>query len=93
VNIVGFAPLGIIVCAYLELSRTRSAAIFYTILIGAILSCTVESLQAFIPRRASGITDIITNTSGSALGAWLAGSAAIHKLLEKMKLVSLHGPV
>jgi glycopeptide antibiotics resistance protein len=52
--------------------RSRWRAILFTILSGAGLSFAIEVLQFYIPQRGSGITDIITNTLGAALGALLA---------------------
>ena len=70
-NIIGFIPLGLIVCAYFKCTQSRSRAIVSAILVGAMLSFTIEVLQFFVPPRYSGITDIITNTLGTALGAIL----------------------
>lgn len=86
-NIAGFVPLGLVVCAYLALTNSRRTAIAYTILIGASLSFVIEMLQAWIPRRNSGITDIITNTLGSALGAAIAHSILIRGILARMRLI------
>ena len=71
-NIVGFVPLGFIVCAYLACTRSPRQAILYATLAGGSLSLVIEVLQFYVPPRGSGITDIITNTLGAAFGAMLA---------------------
>ena len=71
-NLVGFVPLGFLFCAYCACARSRWQAIVYAILAGAILSFSIEVLQAYIPQRFSGMTDVITNTLGTWFGARLA---------------------
>ncbi len=85
-NIAGFIPLGVVLCAYLMSTRGRGRSIAYTIVIAATLSFMIEVLQAFIPRRNSGTTDVITNTLGAALGAALAGAVVVRQLLRKLRL-------
>ncbi len=86
-NIAGFVPVGFVVCAYLAVTRSRRNAIPYAILAGGILSFVIEVLQYYIPRRASGMTDIITNTLGAALGAVLARPNVVRVVLRRMDSV------
>jgi VanZ family protein len=46
-----------------------------------MLSIAIEVLQAYIPRRVSGTTDIITKTLGATLGAGLARPGAVRRFL------------
>ena len=83
INIAGFVPLGMILYAYLSMTRVRPRAILVATLIGCVLSLTIEILQAYIPARISGTTDIITNTTGTALGAWLARTSLVRAILAR----------
>jgi VanZ family protein len=83
-NIAGFVPVGFLVCAYLGVTGSGKHAIVYAILVGGILSFVIEVLQFYIPSRGSGITDIVTNTLGAALGALLARPSLVRILLRGM---------
>jgi VanZ family protein len=68
-NIAGFIPLGLFATAYFRsfqyMKRPALAAIFA----GGCISLLIEIVQAYLPTRFSGVTDIITNTMGTAIGA------------------------
>ena len=86
-NLIGFMPLGVVLAAYFALSRSRKQSILLVWLCGACLSFTIEFSQYFVPRRGSGWTDVITNSTGALLGAlvvrpeWVWGGLRLVKLV------------
>lgn len=79
-NIGGFMPLGFFLCALFKRSLRFRNAVLYATLFGGLLSLSIEVLQAYIPQRGSGLTDVMTNTLGTALGALLVQSKLASRL-------------
>jgi len=71
VNIFGLVPLGFCSAALWAWLKGPRHCLLYSTLFGLAVSLTIEMLQAFMPTRSSGSTDLITNTLGAALGAGL----------------------
>ena len=72
VNIAGFIPFGFCVLGYLGLSHPIKYPGATTIILGLLTSLIIETLQAFLPTRTSGMTDLVTNTLGTAIGVLVA---------------------
>lgn len=74
VNLFGFVPFGYLVCHYWRrrFDGTRGRAALAGLAIGALLSLTIETGQIWLPTRVSSLTDLLFNSAGSAIGAWLA---------------------
>lgn len=86
VNIAGFVPLGFLLSAFLWCTTRSQRPVRTAILIGALISLTIELLQAYVPQRSSGMTDIITNTLGTAMGAILCGQQKVKAVLARLGL-------
>jgi hypothetical protein len=89
INIGGFVPLGFFFCAYFTSMRGLDRPVLATIVLGGVVSFTIEVLQAFLPTRDSGLTDIITNTLGTGIGAMLYSCGWVHALFAIVGLA--HG--
>jgi hypothetical protein len=94
-NIAGFIPLGALFYLYFLRGHARGQAAGLTILLGGTTSLLIEILQAFIPQRVSGMTDLITNTLGTCMGVWLLQPQAIRVMLEKVGILTItsHGAI
>jgi hypothetical protein len=92
INIGGFIPLGFFFCAYLTMARQIGRPALATITVGAAASITIEVLQAYLPTRDSGMTDLITNTLGTGLGVLLYRWQArlLHKTLSRILGAALY---
>lgn len=84
VNVLGFVPLGFFFCLFAASKEGKSNSHTKVILFGALISLLIEVLQSFLPTRASGVTDVITNTLGTALGAYLSGLRLVSKALPSL---------
>lgn len=84
-NIGGFVPLGFFFCAYFSLKPFSKRAALLTTILGALVSITIEVLQAYLPTRDSGMTDIITNTFGTWVGVMLYRYVAARGFLAKQE--------
>lgn len=71
INVAGFIPLGFCYCAYWARRRSMRAAAWRAIALGVAVTFTIEILQALLPTRQSGVTDLFTNTLGTCIGAAL----------------------
>lgn len=72
INIAGFIPLGFFFQAYFSERKIKRGAAA-AIILGGIVSLTIEILQSYLPTRSSDMSDVITNTAGTLLGTMLYG--------------------
>jgi VanZ family protein len=68
INVAGFIPCGFLFAVFLSEIRIVKYPAWTAISIGLLISLTIEVLQAFLPTRSSGATDLITNTLGTGAG-------------------------
>jgi hypothetical protein len=92
INIAGFVPLGFFFFAYFVSVRSMKRPVLATILLGAATSLTIEVLQAFLPTRDSGMTDLITNTLGTAIGTMLYSCKPMQTLFATVGLAGMLPP-
>jgi VanZ family protein len=87
VNIWGFAPLGFLLNAVLWRFKSRRRSFRTSVLLGALLSLIIEVLQYFLPMRVSDSMDVLTNTLGTMIGAWLYILEVDHGWLARVPVV------
>jgi VanZ family protein len=71
INICGFVPFGFAVAAFLSASGGGNKSIWAGVLVGFLVSLTIETIQTWLPTRDSDLTDVMTNTVGTWVGVML----------------------
>ncbi len=71
INLVGFAPFGVTLYAFLFACGRRRYVGSTVVIAGLLASLTIETLQSYLPTRDSDLTDVLTNTLGTCLGVYL----------------------
>jgi VanZ family protein len=73
INLLGFLPLGFILCALFILSDAvmQKKAIVLSVIVCFFISLGIEIAQAWIPSRSSQGSDLLMNTIGAFIGAIL----------------------
>jgi hypothetical protein len=82
-NIAGFIPVGLATLNCLSKMRALKHPALVVILAGFALSLSIECLQWFLPTRDSDMTDVMTNTLGTALGVVLYRLRPVHSLFNR----------
>jgi hypothetical protein len=90
-NIIGFTPVGFFFLAYLATRLPTGRAVLATLALGTTISFIIELVQAFLPTRESGVTDLITNTIGTGLGT--AGYLLARPLLARFTWLPYPVPI
>jgi VanZ family protein len=85
VNVTGFIPFGLCFVAYFSAVRVINRPRAATIVLGFAVSLTIEVLQAFLPTRSSGMTDLMTNTLGTTIGVMLYGRSFVQRFLAELQ--------
>ncbi len=86
-NVLAYLPLGILLVWTLE-TRSRMLSLMCAVLLGGVLSFTMESVQMFLPSRVSSNIDLLTNLAGTLIGA--AVGLAFHPKSElNLRLTSI----
>lgn len=83
VNIGGFVPVGFVFFAYFSSVRHIGRPALVVVLLGFFFSFTIEALQRLLPNRDSGMTDLLTNTTGTTFGVLLYRSSFVRALWTK----------
>lgn len=79
-NLIGFIPLGFLVYRRERFGSRLPAVKYFFILAVAVgfgVSLAIESIQTWLPGRDSSVLDLILNTTGTAMGAFLASRAKL----------------
>jgi len=72
INILGFVPVGFTIAWYLsERGIKRLRVVVIVLILGTGTSLFIEIIQAYLPERSSQLIDVITNSSGTAIGVCL----------------------
>lgn len=71
-NLLSYLPFGLLLGLTFRARLGAAASLLCACLLGMLLSASMEYLQMYLPMRTSSNLDLITNSSGTLLGALIA---------------------
>lgn len=71
VNVAIYLPLGLFGFLALRQNMRTTSAVVVTVMIGLVLSSSMEMIQLFVPERECSAADVVSNVAGTAIGAGL----------------------
>ena len=71
INIVMFLPFGALLGIIIQSGVIPEGTFLKTIVLPALFSLAIETLQYFLPQRHPAASDLLMNTLGAFFGAWL----------------------
>jgi len=89
-NLAAYVPLGLLMVWALYPRLRGAAAVTITVVWGALLSASLETLQTYLPSRISSLADLASNAAGTLVGAVIAAPFTV-ALLERGRLAQLGG--
>ncbi|KMQ51151.1 hypothetical protein CHISP_1857 [Chitinispirillum alkaliphilum] len=93
VNFFGFLPFGAVAFSFFyHLIKKAHKAVALSVLLGFLISFSIETVQIFLPTRHSQMIDLLMNTFGAFAGALLLYKLRIYTLkdivLQKMPQIN-----
>ena len=70
-NVCIFVPFGILLGLLIQSGPKPESSLLKTTIAAAFFSLMIETLQFFLPARHPTASDLLMNTAGGFLGAWL----------------------
>ena len=71
INVLAYMPFGFFV-GLMPREGSAASRLTLAIVVGALLSLAMESLQMYLPTRYASVADLFSNSAGAALGGFLA---------------------
>lgn len=88
VNVLGYVPLGALFVLAAHPRPRSGTAVLLALVVGGLLSATIEALQTFLPSRVPSNIDLMTNSIGALAGGLLAAPFA-SSLIDRGRLAEL----
>ncbi len=82
-NLFGFVVLGVVLSPFLGRYLTPRYAILVTIVVGVLLSFSIEATQYYLPTRDSDSRDLLSNSLGTILGVLIYAPKVVRDVLKR----------
>jgi len=85
VNVLAYLPFGALLVFALHPAARGWSAVLIASIVGLLLAAIIEAAQSYLPTRISSNLDLLTNSAGAALGAFIAAPFA-SRLIDRGRL-------